>query len=174
MEIGETYTFVQKDVSNYYHPMGFAYFADGAHVDVPELEPGESGVEDAPCKADNTCPAPMYYKDGVYLGAYSNLPGETRNYSDNFGLDNYEPDFFYPLTDWSGAGTYSIKLTFDDATYDKDIFYFCHVCDDLYLPKRSNILLWRVLRVPDRDLLTTPQTLTTNSRCFHHHRSMSS
>lgn len=40
MKIGETYTFSQAHRSNYYHPIGFAYFADGAHDDVDELEPG--------------------------------------------------------------------------------------------------------------------------------------
>jgi len=26
MEIGQTYTFLQKDITNYFHPLGFAYF----------------------------------------------------------------------------------------------------------------------------------------------------
>jgi hypothetical protein len=125
MEVGETYTFVQHDVSNYYHPMGFAYYADGAHADEPELEPSVSGG-DSPCTSSNSCPAPMYYKNGEYLGAYSNLPDETHVYDDDFGLDAYEPEFFYPMPQWA-AEEYSIKLTFDDSSYGQDIFYFCHV-----------------------------------------------
>ena len=39
MKAGVTYTFIQQDISNWYHPLGFAYFPDGAHVGVPELEP---------------------------------------------------------------------------------------------------------------------------------------
>jgi hypothetical protein len=38
VEIGKTYRFVQEDRSNYYHPLGFAYHPDGAHVDKQEVE----------------------------------------------------------------------------------------------------------------------------------------
>lgn len=38
LEVGKTYRFVQKNINNYYHPLGFAYFADGAHADREELE----------------------------------------------------------------------------------------------------------------------------------------
>ncbi|KAL7522540.1 hypothetical protein ACHAWX_007261 [Stephanocyclus meneghinianus] len=38
LEIGKTYRFVQKELNNYYHPLGFAYFADGAHANKQELE----------------------------------------------------------------------------------------------------------------------------------------
>jgi hypothetical protein len=127
MEVGQTYTFVQADVSNYYHPMGFAYKADGAHADEPELEPGVSVPEDAPCTQDLSCPAPMYYKNGEYLGVYSNLPGRRRVADEDFGLDAYEPEFFYPLPEWAAAGEYTIQLTFDDESYSEDIFYFCHI-----------------------------------------------
>lgn len=37
-----TYNFIQEDISNYYRPLGFAYGANGAHDDQPELEPGVS------------------------------------------------------------------------------------------------------------------------------------
>jgi hypothetical protein len=57
---------------------GFAYKADGAHADEPELEPGVSVPEDAPCTQTLSCPAPMYHIDGLYLGQYSNLPEERR------------------------------------------------------------------------------------------------
>ena len=39
----------------------------------------------------------------------------------------YEPEFFNPIPDWAGRDAYSIELTFNDAAYNKDIFYFCHV-----------------------------------------------
>ena len=37
-----TYVFNQAHETNYYHPLGLAYYADGAHDDVDELEPGVS------------------------------------------------------------------------------------------------------------------------------------
>jgi hypothetical protein len=128
MEIGETYSFVQTDPTNYYHPMGFAYFADGAHDDVDELEPGITQTTGNSCAANMTCSAPMYFIGEDYQGTYSNLPdpGVTTG-DDNFGLDDYEPLFFHPFPDWLGYGDFNIKLRFDDADYDQDIFYFCHV-----------------------------------------------
>ena len=42
VEIGQSYTFVQADISNWMHPMGFAYFPDGAHDDKDELEPANN------------------------------------------------------------------------------------------------------------------------------------
>ncbi len=38
IEIGASAVFVQEDISNWYHPLGFAYFVDGAHVDKEEVE----------------------------------------------------------------------------------------------------------------------------------------
>ena len=128
MEVGTTYTFVQNDVSNFYHPLGFAYYPDGAHADVDELEPGISAGSSG-CDTDHTCPAPMYFVGGSYAGVYSNIPEVTpvTTGEEDFGLDAYEPVFFYPIADWASTGPYSIQLKFDDETFDKDIFYFCHV-----------------------------------------------
>jgi hypothetical protein len=119
MEYGMPYRFIQKDRSNWYHPIGFAYFPDGAHVDADELEPGITQTGST-CVADNTCPTPLYFRDGVFLG-------NPLDKSD-FGLDVYEPDFFLGITTWSGSGEYSAMLIFDDEAYTDDIFYFCHVC----------------------------------------------
>ena len=120
------------------HALGFSYVPDGAHADAPELEPAVSASDTAACIADATCPAPMYMKDDQYLGVYSNIPeiAPVTTGEEDFGLDVYEPEFFYPLGDWAGAGTYSIKLRFDDTTVTQDIFYFCHV--RVSLPKRSD------------------------------------
>lgn len=38
IEVGRTYVFIQEDRSNFYHPLGFAYFPDGAHVGKDEVE----------------------------------------------------------------------------------------------------------------------------------------
>jgi len=121
------YRFVQADLSNYYHPLGFAYYADGAHDGVPELEPGIDPTESTGCAETNTCPAPMYLNSGNYLGKYSNIAEIAPLAGDeDFGLDVYEPQFFANPVDWSGAGQYEVALKFDH-TYEKDIFYFCHI-----------------------------------------------
>jgi hypothetical protein len=129
MEIGQTYKFVQADPTNYYHPLGFAYFPDGAHDGVDELEPGISLGNDTCCTETLSCPAPMYFLNDKYLGTYSNQPGilaATVN-EDDIGLDLYERRFFHPITQWIQYGTFHVQLKFDDATYGKDLFYFCHV-----------------------------------------------
>jgi hypothetical protein len=133
---------LQEDRSNYYHPLGFAYFPDGAHDDQDELEPGiVPPGSSSGCGADMTCPAPMYYQNGVSLGKYNNLPTTNETAIDtvvqttkvlttgeeDFGLDFYEPKFFHPLGDWLGYGKFEILLRFDVDDYDKDLFYFCHV-----------------------------------------------
>lgn len=129
MEIGVTHTFLQHEYENYYHPIGFAYFPDGEHDGLDELQPdiappgSGSGCADA-----MSCPSPMYFLNGEYLGSYSNDPdvlSPTTNETD-FGLDSYEPIFFYPFSQWLEFGEFSINLRFDQV-YDKDIFYFCHV-----------------------------------------------
>ena len=76
MEVGKTYEFVQTDRSNYYHPLGFAYYPDGAHAEADELEPGiVPPGSTSTCGATMSCPAPMYFMDGNYQGAYSNIAG---------------------------------------------------------------------------------------------------
>jgi len=131
LSINRTYKFDQSDKSNWYHLIGFAYEADGAHTGVDELEP-VIAPGDSNCAETTSCPAPMYYKDGKYTGVYSNnpdlLPATTGE--DDFGLDTVEPEFFHPLGEWLGYGSYETYLNFD-TTYDKDIFYFCHVHSDM-------------------------------------------
>lgn len=120
IEYGVTYTFVQADRTNWYHPMGFAYFPDGAHDNVDELEPTISkSPTNTSCIETSSCPRPRYFRDKMFLGAPMD--------PNDFGLDVYEPEFTRSIVDWSGAGEYTIQLTFDDETYTKDIFYFCHV-----------------------------------------------
>ena len=126
MERGVTYTFDQSDASNWYHPLGFAYYADGAHKDVDELEPGITQSESS-CVDDNTCQAPMYYKNGAYVGgSYDNAASPAVG-GEDFGLDAYEPEFFAERADWVDAGVYEVKLTLTDEVYEGDLFYFCHI-----------------------------------------------
>ena len=117
MELGESYSFVQEDISNWYHPMGFAYFPDGHHANKPELEPINTQTGSS-CVNNYTCPTPRYLKNGGFLGKAG---------TGDYGLDAYMPAFFTGLPDWVAAGSYSVELTFDDANYTSDIFYFCHV-----------------------------------------------
>jgi len=135
IEKGATYFFIQSDVSNYYHPLGFAYGADGALDDQDELEPGIRGEgSTSTCTENNSCPAPMYSQGADYLGKYSNnaviapLTGDDVDPSDDFGLDGYEPQFFNPLGDWIGSETYSVSLYYPtDNDFEGDFFYFCHI-----------------------------------------------
>jgi len=125
-----TYIFDQSDISNWYHPLGFAYYPDGAHNGVDELEPSITQETTDSCQSDNACQAPMYYKDDVFLGedGYDNSDISNIVGGEDFGLDHYEPLFFYPRADWEDQGEFSVKLTLTDGdTYDEDIFYFCHI-----------------------------------------------
>lgn len=131
LEKNVNYIFDQTDLSNHYHPIGFAYYADGAHDDQDELEPGilPPGSTSG-CDEDATCPAPMYFVSDKYVGSYSNNPatGVNKTTNDgNFGLDDYEPLFFHPLLDWVGYGSWKVYLKFDDESAVQDMFYFCHI-----------------------------------------------
>jgi len=127
MKVGEVYTFDQTDISNYYHPMGFAYNLDGALTDSPELEPGvPSPNSTSGCNSTLLCPAPIYFKNGEMLESYTNLDDSSLNGNESFGLDLYEPEFFYPLVDWL-SNEYTIKLRYNDETVIQDFFYFCHI-----------------------------------------------
>merc|ERR1712238_200348 len=87
---------------------------------------------------DALCPAPMYYSSDNYLGEYSNNPSlGPVTPSDDFGLDAYEPRFFYPLLQWKGTpkeedpegpGYYQAALHIPvDEEFMGDFFYFCHI-----------------------------------------------
>merc|ERR1719407_376659 len=97
MKRGVKYIFDQSDASNWYHPLGMAYFPDGAHAGVDELEPGITQTTGDTCAGGN-----------------------------DFGLDNYEPEFFIPKGDWL-ATKYKVELTITDTAYATDMFYFCHI-----------------------------------------------
>lgn len=159
VELGQTYRFIQSDKSNWYHPLGFAYYADGAHDDVDELEPGISGPysSDDSCAEDLSCPAPMYFIDDEYLGTYSNIPEILAASEDegNFGLDDFEPLFFHPLTDWTGYGEFSVALNYPEKHgFQGDFFYFCHIHQ--YMTGRAKLLKDGVAINPDGDVPEIP------------------
>jgi len=112
VQIGKTYVFDQRDPSNWFHPLGFAYYPDGAH--------GKTwgGAERAEVEAKGE----LLYKIN---GAATTCPdaGDT-------GLDCYEPEFFYPRAEWLRKN-YSVELTITQAMANKShggvIYYFCHI-----------------------------------------------
>jgi hypothetical protein len=89
---------------------------------VDELEPA---IGSGACVAAESCQAPVYMKGGLILGNYDGTVVPAVG-GDDFGLDVYEPEFFYPRGDWTDAGKYSVKLRLTD-TFDVDLFYFCHI-----------------------------------------------
>jgi hypothetical protein len=129
IEIGETYTFIQQHVSNYFHPMGFAYYADGTRKSADLLDPGYSPTAGNVCPHFGNCSAPIYLQERKNLGRYNNIPelGPLTSDEDDTGLDTYEQKFFHPITEWVGYGEFSVKLRFTDEDFRNDIFYFCHV-----------------------------------------------
>eukprot|EP00588_Corethron_pennatum_P011287 CAMPEP_0194282394 /NCGR_PEP_ID=MMETSP0169-20130528/22991_1 /TAXON_ID=218684 /ORGANISM="Corethron pennatum, Strain L29A3" /LENGTH=855 /DNA_ID=CAMNT_0039027689 /DNA_START=79 /DNA_END=2646 /DNA_ORIENTATION=- len=125
-----SYVFLQADSSNWMHPLGFAYEADGAHTGVDELEPGIAPPgSGSTCGEDFSCPAPMYSVNGIYVGDYSNNPAiEKKSVGlEDFGLDTIEAMYYRPIGDWTGYGEFSVSVLFDVENFDRDIFYFCHI-----------------------------------------------
>jgi len=114
VKVGETYTFDQSDPSNWYHPVGFAYYPDGAH--------GETWGGDERDEVEGA-------NDLTYL-----INGEVTTCEDvgDTGLDCYEPEFFIPRGDWMSK-MYSAELTITQDVVDnaKDnggvLYYFCHI-----------------------------------------------
>lgn len=146
LEIGETYTFIQKDRTNFFHPLSFSYFPDAHHVGADVLSPDVVGqavttstsgfttvvsrTGDTDCSKNMTCPSPMYFVNEGYLGSYSNIPeikDVTTNDANN-GLQLYQSFFSKSMGAFAGYGTFSVQLKFDDESYTaNDIFYFCHL-----------------------------------------------
>jgi hypothetical protein len=110
VRVGQTLVLEQYDATNWYHPLGFAYFPDGAHgadwggEEQPEVE----GLDQL-----------QYFVDGAPACG----PGD-------IGLDCYEPAFFLPRADWR-ARQYRVELTITrelaDASLGGELFYFCHI-----------------------------------------------
>jgi hypothetical protein len=147
LEMGQVYTFVQADRTNFYHPLSFAYFPDAVHVGGDLLTPDTAGqavtltasgfstvvnraADESDCSQNMTCPAPMYFVNEGYLGSYSNIP-EIKNVTTNDknnGLELYQSFFSKNMRAFAGYGTFSVKLKFDDDSYTaNDLFYYCHV-----------------------------------------------
>merc|ERR1711981_128133 len=124
---GVEYTFVQEDGSNWYHPLGLAYYPDGAHTGVPELEeptPAECDEEQYMCNPGGGQQAPLYCIDGT-CETY-----EDWNNGVTSGLDVYEPVFQRPEDQWAeegGDGSYAVKITIPEDSKTAEFYYFCHI-----------------------------------------------
>merc|ERR1712161_156281 len=98
-------------------------------VDADELEPtikppnAPSGYSCEGLATD--CPAPRYQLDGAPITPAS-------EFGEDFGLDDYEPLFFYPFADWVDKGTFSVVAPSVQNPkqvdpMNNDFFYFCHI-----------------------------------------------
>ena len=92
IEINQTYTFLQEDISNWYHPMGFAYIPDGEHNGNEELEPYIS-LTGSTCVADLSCPTPRYFRGTQYLGEIG-----TKDFG--LGESSQMRRWFHPSEQW--------------------------------------------------------------------------
>ncbi|MEL7485477.1 MAG: hypothetical protein AAFN41_14130 [Planctomycetota bacterium] len=126
---GTTYKFVQQDPTNWYHPLGFAYYPDGAHgylqyAEVPELEeptPDDCDEPQFDCNPSaGVQQAPLYCVNDVCETI------DNWNEGTVSGLDVYEPMFFLPLDQWS-ENTFRVELTIPADSKTKEFFYFCHI-----------------------------------------------
>ena len=111
--VGDTLVFRQRDETNWYHPLGFAFLPDGAHGSTwgAEENPEVEGLDQL-----------AYFVNGERAcGAGS---------EDDIGLDCYEPEFFYPREAW-GEKEYHVELTITPelaaASHGGVLFYFCHI-----------------------------------------------
>jgi len=112
---GTTYTFDQSDASNWYHPVGFAYIAGGAHTECRD-ESGEMG-ECPELGGEDAGTTIQYYVDGVAVN----------DDESGFGLDAYEPLFFNSQDWWGEQAAFKVTLTIPvSAPYTK-VYYFCHI-----------------------------------------------
>lgn len=111
VNIGDTLVFDQRDITNYYHPLGFAFYPDGAH--------GATWGGDERDEVEGLDQI-AYYIDGERA-----CPDPT-----DIGLDCYEPRFFYPSEVWA-ENHYTVELTITQELADESLggvlYYFCHI-----------------------------------------------
>jgi uncharacterized protein (DUF305 family)/plastocyanin len=112
VRIGQTIVFDQRDASNWYHALGFAYHPDGAHGHTW----GGASRDEIEGAGE------LLYKIN---GAATTCPD-----AGTTGLDCYEPEFFFPREEWKKKN-YTVELTITQAMADRShggvIYYFCHI-----------------------------------------------
>ena len=114
LNAGTTYTFDQSDASNWYHPVGFAYIAGGAHTECRDDAGALGECPELGGEAGGT--TIQYYVDGV---------ARTDDES-TFGLDAYEPLFFNSQDNWAEQA-FKVTLTIPTSAAYTKIYYFCHI-----------------------------------------------
>ncbi|KAJ1496464.1 hypothetical protein T484DRAFT_1923549 [Baffinella frigidus] len=133
IKAGAYYKFDQQETTNHMHPLGFAYFPDGAHEEKDELEPSVTPPgSSSKCAADASCQAPRYMsgtEGTIFLGGNGLLSTDADPYvgkgDGGWGLDVYEPDFEGYYARWTfNKWNVRVQIT-DDAT--AEMFYFCHI-----------------------------------------------
>ena len=140
LEKGTEYILEQMwNVTNWMHPLGFAYYPDGAHgwldfAELPELEIPTPDLCDLPqfeCNPGaDVEQAPLYDVNGA-VDTYANWNGEglgleSTDDTAKAGLDVYEPMFEIPLEQWVNNEA-SIRLTIPVDSKTEFVFYFCHL-----------------------------------------------
>jgi hypothetical protein len=111
---GTTYTFDQSHASNWYHPIGFAYIAGGAHT---ECADSEGAIGECPELGGETPTTTIqYYVDDVPV----------TDDESGFGLDAYEPLFFNSQDHWGGSD-FEVTLNIPVSAQFTKIYYFCHI-----------------------------------------------
>ena len=60
------------------------------------------------------------------------MPPAGESWDGDFGLDVYEPEFYWPIDQWQGEeeppyNSWTVELTLTDTDYQRDLFYFCHI-----------------------------------------------
>jgi uncharacterized protein (DUF305 family) len=150
VEIGQTYVFDQSHGTNWYHPIGFAYYPDGAHNGNVEIL-DNSGCEDfcegkagatcehcEPGQTRDTCPAACDDAGAVQYKIDDGWTGQSTDVglASNTGTDvtifvpGYEPEFFIPKAEWLQKH-YTVELTLSPAVLARaiggELFYFCHI-----------------------------------------------
>merc|ERR1711998_231686 len=123
LTIGETYTFDQTEATNWFHPLGFAYYPDGAHGH-------KWGAREQMELHDNDL---RYHINGKNPSADNEnwlcyRPGLLKPV--NSGMDCYEEEFFYPRNQWLKK-QYTVDLTITEAaahwSRNGELYYFCHI-----------------------------------------------
>lgn len=141
-----TYRFLSVMHSFYrYHPLGFAYYPDGALDDKPEIEDESLVVRSSSMVPSHALRVRTTWE--IVWNQWSTRNGLTHTppllatlllpfqYLINGvqpaeNLDGYEPEFFFPREAWQEKN-YTVQLTITPEIAAQaqggEIFYFCHI-----------------------------------------------
>jgi len=126
MARGVTYTFIQYDVTNWFHPLDFAYYPDGKHgygehAKVPKLEyptPVSCNSPDFLCNpGEKVKQGPIYGIDGIYTSLEEDGLGGEGGYKNGFKL---------PQKQWKDH-KFTVQLTIPLDSKTETLFYYCRI-----------------------------------------------